>query len=237
MISFLAKELSLKFVAQIRCSHEYFNIKTIYENETAIAKHPTVLFLLEPHGVLPLSICGFIGLKYQPNLIGAISSACFAIPLMRHFYTWAGAESIDRKNLERNLSNGTSVVMCPGGVQETALVDTIPNTLRLYLKQRKGCIRLAMRQGVTIVPCFAFGTQNSFTLLGTSDQPWLKRLGRWLGALPMIVLGSFYLPLAPPPPADYVNVIGTPIEVGPAHTDQMMVHIFLLYSSEGFVTI
>ena len=59
---------------------------------------------------------------FRPHIYGFFTS---------HFYTWTGAETADRRNMERNLAAGISVALCPGGVQEAALVDTIPDTLRL----------------------------------------------------------------------------------------------------------
>jgi hypothetical protein len=49
--------------AQIRWSQNYFDLRTIVEDEAALARpeNKTALFLLEPHGVLPLSIVGFDG--------------------------------------------------------------------------------------------------------------------------------------------------------------------------------
>jgi hypothetical protein len=40
------------------------------------------------------------------------------------------------------------------------------HTHRSYFRERRGCIRLAMRLGVPVVPCFAFGSYESFTIVG-----------------------------------------------------------------------
>lgn len=136
--------------------------------------------------------------------------------MMRHVYTWCGADSVDRNDIETNLKDGMSIVLCPGGVQEAALVGTQPDTIRLYIRSRKGIVRLAMRHGVPIVPCFAFGTENAFSIVGGANHSpaWLKTIGRVIGFMPMFFLGVCGLPMAPPPPGNYTNVIGRPIDCG-----------------------
>ncbi len=65
---------------------DYFKTQMIVEDEEALAAHSPVIFGLEPHDVLPLSIFSFNncmkGLKGQ-NTLGCVTSACFKVPLMR----------------------------------------------------------------------------------------------------------------------------------------------------------
>lgn len=37
---------------------------------------------------------------------------------MRHTLTWANATSVDKKNLQKYLNTGHSIVVCPGGASE-----------------------------------------------------------------------------------------------------------------------
>jgi 2-acylglycerol O-acyltransferase 2 len=203
----------------MRAGQEYLGLQTVYVDQAAVKQDARAIFLLEPHGVLPMSICGFVagGLKTHPfSVRGAVTGACFKVPMMRHVYTWCGADSVDKKDIETNLKDGMSIVLCPGGVQEAALVGTQPDTIRLYIRSRKGMVRLAMRHGVPIVPCFAFGTENAFSIVGGAHHSpaWLKTIGRLIGFMPMCFLGVCGLPMAPPPPGNYTNVIGRPIDCG-----------------------
>ena len=166
-----------------------------------------------------MSVCGFVAgaLKTHPASVRVlVSGSCFKVPIMRHAYTWCGADSVDKNVIEANFKDGMSVVLCPGGVQEAALFGSQPNATRLYVRARRGMVRLAMKHGIPIVPCFAFGTETAFSLVGGAHHSpaWLKALGRVIGFLPMIFTGVFCLPMAPPPPGNYTNVIGTPIDCG-----------------------
>lgn len=51
-------------------------------------------------------------------------------------------------------------MLCPGGVQEVTLMKE--NEIVLYLKERKGFVKLAITHGVHLVPVFTFGLHKSF---------------------------------------------------------------------------
>lgn len=193
---------------------EYFHMKMVVEDKEALEKSGPVIFALEPHHVLPLSIFafndyirGFGGHK----CMGMLTSACFKLPLMRHVYTWVNAHSIDKKEVIKLMDDDYSPVICPGGVQEVTMMESDDECV-LYLKKRFGFIKLALKYGRPIVPVFAFGIENSFTWISPKGKI-MAFLGRKLGFLPMAFFGLFGLPLGPSKPVDYVNVVGKPIVV------------------------
>jgi 2-acylglycerol O-acyltransferase 2 len=114
----------------MRRAAEYFHLKVLVEDLSALESSGPAIFALEPHDVLPLSIFAFSdvikGFKGH-TCIGCVTSACFSVPLMRHVYTWVKAQSIDKKNLLKLLSEGFSPIICPGGVQEVTLMQRFPN--------------------------------------------------------------------------------------------------------------
>lgn len=61
----------------MRAGQEYLGLQTVYVDEAAINSDARATFLLEPHGVLPMSICGFVagGLKTHPYSCAALSRA------------------------------------------------------------------------------------------------------------------------------------------------------------------
>ena len=54
---------------------------------------------MEPHDVLPLSICGFSndfqGLPGH-TCVACVTSFCFKLPVMKHIYTWVGATAVEK---------------------------------------------------------------------------------------------------------------------------------------------
>lgn len=59
------------------------------------------------------------------------------------------------------LRNGKSLVILVGGIAEQMLSQRGDHTI--YVKKRKGHIRLALKYGVPIVPGYAFGETDLFT--------------------------------------------------------------------------
>jgi diacylglycerol O-acyltransferase 2, plant len=172
------------------------------------------LFAIEPHDILPLSIFAFNdclgGLKGH-TCVGCVTSICFFIPIMKHIYTWVHARSADKKNLIDMLRKGISPVLCPGGVQEVTLLKN-ENECVLYLNNRLGFIKLALQQGVPIIPCFCFGLRKTFNFWIPRNKV-LTDIGRYFGVLPMLFFGVWNLPFSPGKPVDYVNLIGSPIKI------------------------
>ena len=78
---------------------EYLHIKVIVEDSVAIKTHTPVMFAIEPHDVLPLSITGFndcLGGFPGHKCLGIVTSFAFVLPFMKHIYTWVNASSVSR---------------------------------------------------------------------------------------------------------------------------------------------
>ena len=57
-------------------------------------------------------------------------------------------------------TKGIVTVLVPGGAHEAR--NWSENEVKLYLKKRKGFIKLALRYGVDLVPTFSFNEQFIF---------------------------------------------------------------------------
>jgi 1-acyl-sn-glycerol-3-phosphate acyltransferase len=83
----------------------------------------------------------------------------------------------------------------------------------VYVQKRKGIIKLALRHGVPLVPCYCFGETSLYRQSG-----FLLRLRQAiaskLGVAITLPLGrSWLLPLSPIPGVRLVQYVGTPIPV------------------------
>ena len=136
---------------------DYFQLRvSIYSPKELESAGPSI-FVLEPHGVLPMGIFAFsdvLGAVKGHRGIGCISSACFLVPMMRHVFTWAFAESVSKENVTRLIDEKYSVAICPGGVQETFLLNESGCECTLFLRQRLGFIKLALQHGTPLIPTF-----------------------------------------------------------------------------------
>eukprot|EP00439_Symbiodinium_sp_Y106_P023299 s5158_g2.t2 len=157
-----------------------------------LQKDRRYLLAVMPHGVIPfantlLSITlqrqGFI-----PNSIGA--DILFQIPVLRllagQLVRFGGLIPATPQSIKRALAwpypnNITFIV--PGGIAEIFLTLTC-----VFIKSRKGFIRLALQAGVDIVPVYGLGHTQLFTMLDKSSglggfmmrmSRRLKSAGHW----------------------------------------------------------
>lgn len=86
--------------------------------------------------------------------------------------------------------------------------DTSP--IPLYLKSRKGFIKLALSTGSPICPVFAFGLDKSYDYM---IPPGLSTISRKMGFVPVLFTGRFGIPFGIPKVTKIHVVIGTPIEI------------------------
>lgn len=192
---------------------EYFKMKVLFEDEEALRKSSPSFFVLEPHDVLPLSIMAFndtTGTIKGHKCLGCITSFCFMIPFMRHIYSWAQAVPATKEVINDALSRGISPCICPGGVQEAALITSNRAEINLFLKKRKGFVKIAISHGAPIVPVFCFGLRDSYSFW-IANHPYLTWFGRKLGFMPMIFFGAHGIPFGPAKSVPYVNIVGIPI--------------------------
>jgi len=128
------------------------------------------LFGVCPHGLASFSgnalINGHSGFRSRLSHLKIrylTVSAIFWTPILREITMWMGGCSADRSTAEWLLTNGYSVMILPGGVEEQ--IHTSREKYTLYLKGRKhaGMVRLALIYGIPLVPVFAFGPPKFFT--------------------------------------------------------------------------
>jgi diacylglycerol O-acyltransferase 2, plant len=192
----------------------YFSFKVEFEDYSLINNCGPSLFAVEPHGVLPVTLYwGTLNLLTKHKFLCCLSSSILSIPIMKHFLTWSGAISADKNNLIQYLSQGYSLNICPGGVQEVKYLNN-SNIMILFLKSRLGFTKLALEQGVCIIPVLTFGLHKIYDYYLFSDwdkNDFFVTIGRKLGFLPMIFFGLGGIPFAQPKPSPLTVVIGKPI--------------------------
>ena len=230
----------------------YFGLKTIVEDVDAIEKYAhyehsgddkhkekgkAVIFACEPHDILPYSVFAFNpSLNVLPGKVGEtgcalMTGAAFKVPFMRQVFSWIGGDGVDKKTFRYRLKHGLSVAFCPGGVQEVLNIDpSKPDELILFLKKRKGFVKLALEQGCPIVPVFSFNLDGSFGYFLPRGKivAWISRT---IGFLPILFWGRFYIPFGIPFPQKISVVMGKPIDIPKVDTKDIPAEIVDKYHS------
>jgi hypothetical protein len=144
--------------------------------------------------------------------MGCVTSAIFAVPMMKHFIAWTTATNADKMTIQTLIRKGMSPTICPGGVQEVFEMDADVDECVLYLKNRKGVVKLALEFGVPIIPSFTFGQRGAFSFW-IPKGGWVKSVSKIIQFAPMVYFGLFGLPFAQPKRCPLTVVIGKPIVV------------------------
>ena len=121
----------------------------------------------------------------------------------------------------------SSLVLYIGGIAE--LFKSSREEERLYLKSRKGFIKLALKEGVDVIPVYLFGNTNVFTVLKTG---FLATLSRKLQMSVTYFWGKWMLPI--PLDEKLLYVRGKPLGLPhiPNPTDEDVVKWHATYCSE-----
>jgi len=196
-------------------------------NATLVRRAPldpsrAYLFAISPHGILSVFRCLFVGSSFPQLFPGIYGRWCGATPM---FLTPFGCretmllfQAIDasKRVLERALGRGESLFLIPGGTKELILTDPLTTETQFAIADRMGFVRLAIEQGVPIVPVVAFGEKWAYHKL-TFPRALQKVLYKLL--LPGVWFYGWCGTLLPRTtrddgtPLQLAVVFGTPIEV------------------------
>lgn len=144
---------------------------------------------------------------------GLAASPNFHPPLWREAYTSAGYVTADSKSARNVLKRGHSIIVTPGGEKEMIMANPNKDQIdEIVLKDVKGFVKLAIRDGAILVPVWAFGAQDTFSQAESlrSFHEWTMR--KYHAVLPLFY-GRWYTPL--PRRTPVVVVVGAPLEMPP----------------------
>lgn len=98
----------------------------------------------------------------------------FQLPLWREWIMALGFVDVSRESIDHLLSTGRSAVVVLGGAQEA--LEAKPGVCRLVVEKRRGIIRMALRHGARLVPCYTWGENELWGQVENPEGSWL----RWL---------------------------------------------------------
>ena len=197
---------------------KYFSFRFIVEQQPP---HPSdknyrpMIMVAPPHGVFPygniLSMLGFPALFGQ-TFRGLASSAALRPPIFKQVLRSIGVVDASRHVARKTLEGGESIGISTGGVAE--IFFTNEDDECILLKERIGLIKLAIRTGANISPCYIFGNTKLLNCWAGEGIPGaryvLEKISRKVGFALILIHGRFFLPV--PFRKPILAVMGKPIE-------------------------
>jgi len=204
------------------------------------------LICCHPHGILCFgAVCCFgseschFSLKFpgiRPHLTTIEGNLW--MPMFRELFLCTGTVSSSRRSLNHLLSQPDSEapVLLLGGVPE--MDNCQEDEVILFLKKRKGFVKMALRHGACLVPTFSFGEAGLFRQPGHGlVRTFLQEIRKMIGIAPVIFFGrgcvqeTFgILPQRNP----VTVVVGAPIQVDKLDDpcDEDIDHLHEIYVTE-----
>jgi len=139
----------------------YDSYELIFEDDEALLQSQRSIFPFHPHGI----ICGGMGITANSHpffkdaeVVG--SRMATEIPwggLVMKFY---GIEGVNPENFANLMKEGKKIMFVPGGFEEATI--TRYGKDRVFIKRRKGFIKMALEFGYHVYPCYTFGENRLF---------------------------------------------------------------------------
>ncbi len=127
---------------------------------------------------------------------GLAASAALSLPIYKQLLCTIGAIDASSASATKALRNGHTLGISTGGVAEVFDTnDEIGNEV-IVLRERKGLVKLAIRTGTPLVPCYLFGNTKLLSLFtGGNRNSYISRilshLSRKVGFALILFWGRF----------------------------------------------
>ena len=203
-----------RLVAALSPILDYFEYEEIHESDAfkEILAGKNYLLVKVPHGALSYvgiasAVCATFP-EFQGRLpMTAVADAVLYTPILKHVLGIFGIVSASKQSMIATLQKkgvAGTIVLYVGGMAELFL--SCENEEKLYLKNRKGFIKLALSQGVDVIPIYLFGNTSVLSVL---KKGLLASFSRRSGVSLTYIWGRFYLPI--PRDCKLLYVSGKPL--------------------------
>lgn len=157
-----------------------------FVDKKAVDTHKQLMYGLHPHGLIAQGrILHMIqsSSELRPYFVKSyqgIHSGLFRIPILREILLLGRCVPAHESFMKSCIDKGYSIAIYPGGSREVKFcADTVDsNTDYLYLKKRKGFVRMALENKIPLVPVLFWEDQTRFQYVHTDLIKKLSKLIR-----------------------------------------------------------
>lgn len=187
---------------------KYFSFRFIFEERpptqslktTSSSPRPQIL-VAPPHGVFPYGNC--LAMLVWPLLtghhfVGLAANSALRVPVFKQILRSIGVVNADRVSARAALESFPHTIgISTGGVAEVFFTNHDDECV--VLRTRVGLIKLAIRTGADLVPCYLFGNTEVLQCWAGEGVPgarWiLERISRKVGFALILIFGRWGLPI------------------------------------------
>lgn len=148
----------------------YRSQKIVYDECEPFEPDTKRMLAVHPHGTFTAG-WGLLSVhkSLQPSKVHWLATeSLFFLPFISDFLAALRCESVSKENMTRLMSKERNVALIPGGFEEATVYAHGKH--RIFLKNRKGFIKMALVHGYTIHPVYCFGEEFCYW----SFTPFLK---------------------------------------------------------------
>jgi len=159
-------ELFLSIFSAFKPTEYFDKYEVITEGDI---KQSHSLFCFHPHGVFcyGMGLARFKEERLWNNVICGTRALTY-LPFGGLLALWFGAKSVDASNFEKFMKQGSNISFIPGGFEEATLTHNEKD--RVFIKNRKGFIKYALRHGYNVHPVYTFGENKTYNSLNNFDK-------------------------------------------------------------------
>jgi len=206
---------------------EYYPAKLIKTAD--LPPNQNYVFGYHPHGIISVGAQVNFGTnatgfdRFFPGIDITLMTLrlTFKIPFFREWCMMHGLASCGSASCDYILSSkkksGKSILLVIGGAAES--LDARQDIMDLTLLNRKGFVRIAMRNGAHLVPIICFGENEVFTGIPNERGSIVRSVQNWLqkktGVAPVLFVGRGIFNYAfgvLPHRRELTSVVGAPLE-------------------------
>jgi Diacylglycerol acyltransferase len=180
----------------------YFSFRLISEEYSdAVANERPQIFVAPPHGVFPYG--NLASMLAWPSysgdhFMGLASSAALRPPVFKQLLCSIGVIDASRESALSALQTYPRAIgISTGGVAE--VFETNGEDECILLRERIGAVKLAIRTGADLVPCYIFGNTKLLSCWAGEGVPgmrrFLEKISRKIGFALIFFYGRLGLPI------------------------------------------
>ena len=193
--------------------YTYCNLNGYFKSYTLIVEEELhkdkVLLCTHPHGIISLGMGSAI---FHQNSILKNFIICGTrfvrfLPISGIIARWIGIQGVNHQNFKKFMNEGKNIVFVPGGFECATFTNHRKD--RVFLKNRKGFIKYALRYGYKVYPCYNFNENKLYyTFNGFETIMYYLNKFKIPGCF---FVGKFFF--FPRTDIDICTVIGKPLEL------------------------